>query len=238
MSSIPCTNCGAALIPGAKFCRQCGQPSLDAASVSEATTRVFEATAERAGAAAPTETWSTQPTAPAYLAPAGASSLRDASTKSLEPSAPKLQKSWLIVSFAVLFLAVVAAFAIGMLVSRRSTTPTPPVVTRPGTDLPQPPPAPPPPGQQPPASGPSVPNNELMYPGAQTLTDMKSERENFLELRTSDQVEKVVEWYTAKLKPTQIMRRQREAILRTGRTHVIISGRGEATDILIKQGVE
>ncbi|HEY6187725.1 MAG TPA: zinc ribbon domain-containing protein [Pyrinomonadaceae bacterium] len=239
MSSVPCTNCGAVLLPGAKFCRMCGQPSLDTASVSEATTRVFEATAERPGAA--TQAWQAQPTGPAYMSPAGASPLKDATTKSLQPAAQTQKKGGLVISFAVLFLAVVFAFAVGMMLKGRMTTTTPtqtpPTVTVPGTGLPPPPP-PPPPIEDQAAAGPSVPTSELMYPGAQTVMDMKTGRDNFLQLHSTDKIDKVTDWYMAKLKPTQIMRRGTEAVLRSGQTHIILTGSGEATEILIKQGVE
>ena len=67
--------------------------------------------------------------------------------------------------------------------------------------------------------------------------DMKNSRESFLELRTSDPLDRVVDWYTAKIKAAEIIRtRGTEAILRSGKTSVIISNRGGATDILIKQG--
>ncbi|HVG34654.1 MAG TPA: zinc ribbon domain-containing protein [Pyrinomonadaceae bacterium] len=249
MSSVPCTNCGAEISPGTKFCRRCGQPSLDTASVSEATTRVFEATAERK--ASPTEAWNAQPTGPAYLSPSGnsgrgASPLppQDATTKSLGTTGGQGQKkTWLVVSvIAVLLVMLFVAMAVGVMVSVRkaATTQTPPVVVRPETGLPPAPPVPPvPPGVEPPAAGATVPTSELMYPGAGTVMDMKSNRDNFLELRTNDPISKVVDWYTAKLKPSEVLRSGgTEAILRTGRTSVIISTRGSATDILIKQGVE
>lgn len=173
---------------------------------------------------------------------AAASPFKDATTKSLEPAGQRPTKSWLVLSFAVLFLAVVFAFAVGMMLrgsmTTTPTTQTPPVVTVPGTGLPPPPPPEPPSMEEPPAAGPSVPTRELMYPGAQTVLDMKMGRDNLLQLRTGDKLDKVADWYMAKAKPTQIMRRGTEAIFRTGRTHIIITGRGEATEILIKQGVE
>jgi hypothetical protein len=219
----------------------CGQPSLDTTSVSEATTRVFEATAERP--ATPTQAWQSQPTGPAYMSPAGASPLKDATTKSLEPAGQRPNTSQLVLSFTVLFLAVLFVFAVGMVLrGRMMTTPPqpPPVVTAPGTGLQPPPPPPGPPSmEEPPAAGPSVPTSELMYPGAQTMMDMKTGRDNLLQLRTGDKLDKVADWYEAKVKPTQIMRTGTEAIFRTGRTHIIINTRGgEATDILIKQGIE
>jgi hypothetical protein len=92
--------------------------------------------------------------------------------------------------------------------------------------------------EQPPASGPSVPTSELIYPGAETVMDMRNERDNLLQLRTTDTPDKVVDWYTDKLKATEIIKTPRAgAVLRTGATNVIISPRGSATDIIIKQGL-
>lgn len=240
MSSVPCTSCGAEILPGTKFCRRCGQPSLDTSSVSEAATRVFEATAERA---APTQTWNAQPTGPAYISLAGASPLQDVTTRSLEHTTGSKQKTWLVATIIALLLAVfVAAVAIGMILKGRTAQPTqtpPPVAAAPGTGLPPLPPLPPAPPAEPPASGPSVPTTELMYPGAETVMDMKSSRDNLLELRTGDPLEKVVDWYMSKLKQAETIRTPgREAILRSGKTSVIISNRGSGSDILIKQGVE
>jgi zinc-ribbon domain len=240
MSSIPCINCGAELTPGMKFCRRCGQPSLDTTSVSEATTRVFEATREPA--AAPTQTWNAQPTGPAYMAPGDAQHLQDVNTRSLGPTAGQgRQTSKLVLMFALLFAAMLMAFVIGMRLSRRSapaTAPqTPPAVARPGTDLPPPPPPLPPIEQPPPASGTSMPTSELIYPGSETVMDMRNERDNFLQLRTTDAPDKVVDWYMTKLKATEIIRTPRAgAVLRAGATHVIISARGSGSDIIIKQG--
>jgi zinc-ribbon domain len=238
MSSIPCINCGAEITPGTKFCRRCGQPSLDTTSVSEATTRVFEATREPTAAA--TQTWNSQPTGPAYMAPGSAAPLQDVNTRSLGPATDRrAQKSKLIFLFALLFAAMLMAFAVGMRLSRRKATTAapqmPPVVIKPGTDFPPPPP--PPPIAQPPTSGASVPTSELIYPGAETVMDMRNERDNFLQLRTTDAPDKVVDWYTGKLKATDIIRTPRAgAVLRAGATNVIISPRGSGTDILIKQG--
>ena len=172
------------------------------------------------------------------MAPAGASPLQDVNTKSLE-SAGQKQKFWLAASVIALLLVVFVAVGIGVILKARSAQPTqtPPVVAAPETGLPPLPPMPPPP--EPPASGTSVPTSELMYPGAETVMDMKTGRDNLLELRTGDPLDKVVDWYMSRLKPAEIIRTPgREAILRAGKTSVIISNRGSGSDILIKQGVE
>jgi hypothetical protein len=223
-----------------KFCRRCGQPSLDTTSVSEATTRVFEATREPT--AAPTQTWNAQPTGPAYIAPGSAQPLQDVNTRSLGPTAAESRKTGkLVLMFALLFAAMLMAFVVGMRLSRRSTvttgpTVTPPVVTRPGTDLPPPPPPLPPIEQPPSAPGTSAPTSELIYPGAETVTDMRSGRDNFLQLRTGDAPGAVLDWYTNKLKGAQILRTQGGGVLRAGATNVIITPRGSGSEIIIKQG--
>lgn len=248
MSSVPCTSCGAEILPGTKFCRRCGQPSLDTASVSEAATRVFEATQERR--AQPTENWNAQPTGPAYLSPSvgggGAPSRPpspDAATTGLATTGGHRKQVWLAVSIVALLVLMFAAAAVGTMIKvvrSAATRQTPPVVVRPETGFPPPPPGPPaPPAAEPPAAGTTVPTSELMYPGAETVMDMKSSRDNFLQLRTADPIGKVVDWYTTRLKPSEVMKSgSTEAILRTGRTSVIITTKGRATDILIKQGVE
>jgi hypothetical protein len=165
-----------------------------------------------------------------------------ANTKGLEPTRGQKHQIWLAIAIMSVILAVFVAVAVGTMIKVRkaATTQMPPVVVLPETGLPAPPapPAPPPVGE-PPAAGTSVATSELMYPGAETVMDMKSSRDNFLELRSNDPLDKVVDWYVAKLKPSETLRSgSTEAILRVGRTSVIISTRGKATDILIKQGVE
>jgi hypothetical protein len=215
----------------------CGQPSLDTTSVSEAATRVFEATAERP--AAQTQAWQSQPTGPAYMSPAGASPLKDAATRSLEPTGQSQKKSWLVLSFALIFLAVVFTFAVGMMLRGRmaTTTPTqtPPVVTVPDTGLPPPPPPP----AAPPAPGTSTPTSDLVYPGAQTIMDMKTGSGNFLQLSTTDPVDKVVDWYVTKVKGAEIFRTpEAGAVLRAGETQIVISPGSKGSSIIIKQGSE
>jgi hypothetical protein len=173
------------------------------------------------------------------MSPAGASPLKDATTRSLEPTAQGPKKSRLVLSFAVLFLAVVSAFAVGMMLRGRmaTTTPTqtPPVITVPGTGLPPPPPPP----AAPPAPGTSTPTSDLMYPGAQTIMDMKTGRGNFLQLSTTDPIDKVVDWYVTKVKGAEIIRTPGAgAVLRAGETKIVISPGGQGSAIIIKQGTE
>jgi hypothetical protein len=164
--------------------------------------------------------------------------LQDVTTNSLEQTGRK-QRSWHVVTIIGLLLAVLIAVAIGLMLTGRNTpatqTPPPPAAAGPETILPPLPPVAP---QAPPAEGATVATSELMYPGAETVMDMKTGRETLLELRTNDPLEKVVDWYLTKLKPAEIIRTPgREAILRSGKTNVIISKGRDNTDILLKQGL-
>jgi hypothetical protein len=182
------------------------------------------------------------------MAPAGAaaSPLQDATTKGLQTGGPAQPKAWLYVSLIGLLLVVsIALFTWAMFRGSGATTTAPPpqtppvATTAPEAGLPQPPPPPRPPFEEPVAEGPTLPTSQLMYPGAETVLDIKAGRENMLQLRTSDASRKVIDWYVDKLKPTQTIRETgAEAILRTGRTTVIISGRGDTTEIIIRQAVE
>ena len=88
MSSMTCTNCGAELLAGTKFCRQCGRPTnnLDAANVPEAPTRAFAPSEAPVEHGAPTQYINAAPTGPAYISPEQTSPpLSSTPTKDLAP---------------------------------------------------------------------------------------------------------------------------------------------------------
>ncbi|HTG15847.1 MAG TPA: hypothetical protein VK747_11335, partial [Blastocatellia bacterium] len=100
--------------------------------------------------------------------------------------------------------------------------------------LPQAPPAPPPP----PALGESVVDESLKYPGAEEVMAIKkAQGKAVLQLQTKDSADKVSEWYTTKLKPTEHVKLPfGNAILRAGDIAVVISGNEDGTSILITRG--
>jgi hypothetical protein len=100
--------------------------------------------------------------------------------------------------------------------------------------LPQAPPGPPPP----PALGEPITIESLKYPGAEVLMDVKSAKgKGLLNLQTKDATSKVVEWYTAKLKPVDTVDLSLgNAILHSGDITIIINGIEDGTNILIKRG--
>jgi hypothetical protein len=121
----------------------------------------------------------------------------------------------------------------------RKTTVSPPVVTRP--ELPAIPPPPPQPPLPPRGSteGTSI-NRALVYPGAKTTMEITGEDEGgVLQLQTSDSFDKVVDWYTEKLKPKSVIRMKdptSRVILEAGGMSVIINANGDGTTIMLTQG--
>src|SRR2546423_7745452 len=101
MSSLACTRCGTEIIPGTRFCRQCGQPAPDAANVSEASTRILGA--QERPAAAPTDRFTPLPTGPAYISPADAGAPQFTPSQSLQaPPKKRRGKLWLAILFVIL----------------------------------------------------------------------------------------------------------------------------------------
>jgi hypothetical protein len=241
MSNATCPNCGAAQIIGAKFCRQCGGlvANTKAASVTEATTRTLRPPAEFG--AQSTDFFPPQPTSPAYLAPGQTMPPPMAyNTSALEQRAQK-RKFWLIGMMATLFLLSIIAFGIVTLTKNRSAAPPPPA-TAPGlppTTIPEPPTPPPPP--QPPTATTASKNisRAYIYPGAETIMDLtRGGGGSLLQLRTEDSYEKVLAWYTAKLKPDSIIKTPaagRSAILKADKMMAIINSSDEGTMIMLKE---
>ena len=108
-SELNCRNCGASLVPGTRFCRQCGHPSanIDPASVTEGTTRILE-TPERPVASEP-----------AYVPPV-AGPIGAANTGYIPSKAPETQGlskkggklKWFIVGgLGVVVIAMIAVLA-------------------------------------------------------------------------------------------------------------------------------
>ncbi len=59
-----------------------------------------------------------------------------------------------------------------------------------------------------------------------------------LQLRTSDSLDKVVDWYIEKLKPTKVVRmkeRTPQVILEADETNVVINENGDGTTIMLTQ---
>jgi hypothetical protein len=132
-------------------------------------------------------------------------------------------------------LLLLLLIAVVYVTFRSNSTPIAP----PGTSIPTvptPPGAPAPP-LAPPAPGEAIVGPELIYPGADEVMTINAKGKGVLHLRTTDPASKVIEWYLARIKPTEHIRLPGgSAILRAGDIAVVIgSGEGE-TSIMITRG--
>ncbi len=242
MSATICDRCGAQLLAEAKFCRQCGRPQASFAGDPqhearlEAPTRTLDA---HQSSAASTERWQSPPTTPAYLAPQAASPPLEAMPARTQALQPRRKKSISLVGLAVIFMFLLASLvALGFVVDRVIL----PRISREAsrqTDAPPVPPAPPAPGNP----GSAAIDSALVYPGAQTNLVVDGDGEDKVrQLRTQDSFDKVVEWYTAQLKPTNTVRAPRingatlnHTVLSNENTTVVLTAQDEGTMILITQ---
>jgi hypothetical protein len=210
--------------------------------VTEGTTRLLE-TPERSAPPAqefPTERPGELAQATNRLPPQGAPT-----TRGLEVN--RKPTNWVLIS--ALVVAAIALISVGIVIGLRNRPAprTTPVVVGPGLPPVQPPP---PPGlpPAPPAAGVTegTISPALIYPGAKTVMQITGGDEgHVIQLQTSDSFDKVVSWYTEKLKPTQIIRHEgqdaglpggKSVILPSEETTVVIGDQGGATSILLTKG--
>jgi zinc ribbon protein len=236
MQTTTCVNCGASIDPGSKFCRRCGRP-LDTGNPldpSELTTRELREP--------PRYEATTQPSNPAYTSPAylppEAFLPQAQSTREIGQAGQKKAIITLSIIIAALLVAL-SALAIYMIARQsdepaRATMPMPPPV-----DLPQPPvvPRPPIPPSAPSApGGSSIISSELIYPGAEiTMGPMGGRKGKVVGLLTSDNFEKVVEWYTERIKPNNPLRFPGNAVLEGEGVTAVITGGSGKTSIIVTQ---
>lgn len=225
---ISCSNCGAELLPEGRFCRKCGQPSnpLGRPSITEDTTRRLEKNADPFMG-------QNQPGQPANLEPTirlqGGQSL-SAQTRSLEPA--QSTKKWIpALVLLCIFILLPTIFLLRYWRQPTVIIPTPPT-TGPAVPKPPKPPAVPP--------APSSPiDQSLIYPNARTtMVVSKAGEGNVVQLETEEALEKVTNWYKDRLKPTEIVQRPGNVILKSDEATAIITANGNGTNIMIKQGAD
>ena len=224
MAIISCPSCGAQVEDTSRFCRSCGRPF----DPSELTTRQLEPGVEYQS---PTQGVNQSPTTPAYLSPVPVPAVP--ATNDLTPSSPN--RTAIIVLAATVGLLVFLLVAILLVKFNSEGTPVGPAAI----SIPPPPPPPGAPSAPPgPALGEPITIESLKYPGAEELMNVKSAKgKGLLRLQTKDPTSKVVEWYTAKLKPADTVDLSfGNAILRAGDIAVVITGNEDGTSILITRG--
>jgi hypothetical protein len=237
MTNNVCAKCGAELVAGTRFCRRCGHASVafDGGSVTEAETRIFEATAERG---AQTQYYDQRPTGPSYLSPHDPATPAAPATGSPQPGQRNRKHSGILWGSLIIIVAIIALtlFAAIKITRNVATTTFPP-----GPEIPdvpkvtQPPQAPQPPVAE------TGSSSALDYPGAEVTMEMTRGAEGSMrQLRTTDSFDKVVAWYTDKLKPTEkrIIREGPTGILKGKEMTAIITGEEDGTQILLKGGID
>jgi ribosomal protein L40E len=235
MSSEKCARCGVDLLSGAKFCRKCGEPASSPLrpSVTEAETRVFQATPERG---ARTEYHDPRPTGPSYLAPNEFTSAP--SFAPTESDHPRLKRHGILWATAILVF-VLLLFGVVVAVKWKGASSSSTPITK--IDVPPPPviaPPVPPLPRQPPGTEPGI-RDGLNYPGAEITMEMTRGGEGGVrQLRTIDSIDKVVAWYTEKLKPTNSIRKPGTAILTGENLTVEIKDGGNETTVLLTEGID
>jgi ribosomal protein L40E len=233
-----CTNCGAEIPGGARFCRSCGQRSnqLNPNSVAEGTTRLLETPEPNAPFGQNVYEHHGGLAQPTSRIPLEANS----TSRSLETN-PQPHNWVLIGSILVATLALILTALYITLRNSPTTTPpaSPPAVTIPELPPVQPPQPPTPPQGIPSGSNTTI-SREFVYPGAETTMEVTDVSEGaVLQLQTSDSFDKVVKWYTEKLKPTKVMRVSiptPSVILEAGEMKAIINTEGGRTIIMLTQG--
>lgn len=246
MATINCPECGTEIQDTAKFCRACGR-SL---SQSEATTRFFD---EPVQTGAPTQDINSVPTAPSYSPPSF-----PAHYQPHFPAAPSTQgfekkggnKTTIIVLAGMVIVLLLALAGIGawFIFDDRGRPvvvqipPPPPGPTSPPAipevpPIPEIPPIPPIPPivlpETPPAGTAGAISKDLIYPGAKETMRVGK----MIQLRTSDPLNKVSDWYIQKLgSAKKVLIPGGSTILKTDSLTVIVTGGEEGAQIMLTQG--
>jgi hypothetical protein len=232
-----CDQCGTALAPEARFCRQCGKAATGhahGASVTEATTRTLNA---QLPYEAPPHYGDARLAPHAPNAPAHANAtqaLEQATCKPRKLTAPKLA---LVIIAALLLLLPFAGFAMTM-VWRMMAGPRRIVVRQREMPAIAPPPAPDMRGPQAGAPAPPPPpgiSPQLIYPGAETTANfIQGDGGSQLHLRTQDAAAKVADWYAARVNPVQTINSPGGiTVMQFAGGQVIIRPEGPSTSIFI-----
>jgi hypothetical protein len=249
MQDATCDRCGASVVFSAKFCRQCGN-RLDA---SELTTRTLEEPQpEPPPFDHPTRPANGGVTSPTYPPPAAFQQYPQPPAPIIGSAPPTNNKTALFVILAVVLAMLIGCGVVAYLVLGRSYgVPVPPPPPPGGTAEKGPPPGqpgmPPPGFPQPPAPGsgipapspPSVGNGQfpfdsaLLYPKAKTIMVVNKKDGRFVQLQSSDSIDKVAEWYKEKLKATEDVLLPGQRIMSGEGIKVILSGGNGGTIIML-----
>ena len=207
MTNLKCSLCGAELLPATSFCRQCGSPL--APSTSEGSEQPTALFGNR------TDNVTTQRLDPRPTSPDRGMGLSSYASPTTNHSSTRKQmgRKGLFVGVIVLLLilGIVSALAVVRMRNR-------PEVVGMGTKA---------------ADGKAV----LLYPGAQTIVDLKNaDGSSTIQLETSDSIDRVESWYQSNLKLTKTVRlTSASVVMRNEKVTITLASEDNKTAILIKQ---
>lgn len=223
------------MLAGARFCRRCGQASrpFDRSSVTEAETKVFQSTREPQ---LRTQYHEPRPTGPSYLSP-NEHTIPD-SFPTTELGLTRVKRHGVLWAIAaIVFLLILFGGVMALRWSRSSSAPVPSTIIETPPQSGIAPPVPPQPPQPPKIEMTS--GNGLIYPGAEVTMEMTRGNEGSIrQLKTRDSVEKVIAWYTEKLKPAKIIKTPESAVLSGDRATAVISSDDGETNVVLKEGID
>lgn len=236
-----CDNCGTKLIPEAKFCRRCGQPTpfAEGVSVTEAATRILDASINTNGASSSLLHYSQSipnDYSPLAVASAPTATAQQNATTHLAhtpitqglnaPTCKSNTAAWLIAFVAVLMLFASAPFALRYFTQSRTSATTRRIIIQP-----------PPPSAVPDAPLPPSVDDKFVYPNSSVKQRIVGQgKASVLRLQSTDSFDNIVAWYEQQLRPKQkIILPGVNAILKADATSVIINGAGDHTEILVTE---
>jgi hypothetical protein len=78
----------------------------------------------------------------------------------------------------------------------------------------------------------------LIYPGADLMMEMTRKDGSVRTLRTEDSIDKVIAWYTEKLKPETIQKTKDATVLSGTKTTAVISSEEGETIVVLTEGID
>ena len=206
------------------------------------TTRSLDAPAAAPPFEHPTRPAGGAPTSPTYTAAPMMAPFYDNPPYHTNP--PSSNKTALFVILGLVMAVLIGAGIVGFIVlgrfSHRPIVPPPPPV--PSSSAPQPgsggivphppitPPPPPPPGR---GSVKTSLEASLRYPGAEVVMEVNSGDGAVTQLHTTDDIDKVTDWYVEKIKPKKHVRIPGGSVLDGDNIKVLLTSGGDDTSIQV-----
>jgi hypothetical protein len=214
MANTFCPNCGAEFVAGMNFCRRCGAAVVVSPDPSEQPTAILNQTPSSPA----TQRFDPRPTGAAYGAAPPSAPPGPAAPFIVASEVPAATpRSGSMRGLIIVGIIIVVLLGIGSVVGVMKTVFRARSQSRSSVSK-------------------QLIGKSLVYPGAQTILDVTSEEgTGVLQLKTTDGIDKVADWYEAKLKPTKTVRVGPTVVMKSDTVTATIVSDGSNTNILIKQ---